>query len=83
MNEQERDDLIKEARVFYMIAPLVGPILDKKRREVISRMRIAHQAGERDHTALVAELSVITALDDEIKRKEQDYNHLLEKQNGK
>ena len=83
MNDQERDDRIKEARIFYTIAPLVGPILDKWKTNVISRMRLAQQAGEREHTALVAELSAYMNIEDEVRRKEQTYNALLEKQNGR
>ena len=76
MTPEERADLAKEARVFFMIAPLVGPFLEKRKIQCISRMRLAHQAGEKDHTALVAELAVITDLEDEIKRKAESYNIL-------
>lgn len=75
--ELEQNALRQEARIFFTIAPLVGPILEKKRKDCIARMRAAHRAGEREHTALVAELSVLCEIDDEIKRKEQTYNSLL------
>ena len=83
MTPQERNEIAQEARVFYAIAPLVGPILAKRRANTIMRMRQAHQAGEKDHTALVAELSVIDEIADEITRKSNEYNSLLEDKNGK
>lgn len=79
MTDQEENDLRQEARVFYSIAPLVLPILERRKTNVLSRMRLAHQAKEKDHTTLVAELSVLTDLEDEIKRKKQEYQVLEDK----
>ena len=81
MTEQERNDMILEARAFYLSAPLVMPILAKRRDNVIAKLRLAHQKGDTNHTALVAELSVLSDIEQEIKQKDQIYR-TLEAQNG-
>ena len=83
MTQQERDSLAQEARVFYMIAPLVVPILEKRKSDCIMRLRSSHQQGNSNHTALVAELSAYANIEDEIKRKSQEYDSILEEKNGK
>jgi hypothetical protein len=78
-SDLERDLMVQEARAFYLSAPLIMPIIEKKSAQTIQRLRLAHSEGKTDHTALVAELYAYESIKSEIEQKDQLYRSLEEK----
>ena len=78
----EREQLLNEARQFYLAAPLLHPLLAKRRELILVRILQQHREGRTDYTSLVAELAVISDLEREIRTKEQTYDALMEATNG-
>ena len=80
MTDQERHDQLSEARLFAISAPVILPIIEKRKHIAIERIQSKFRDGSTDFTTLVAELSSLSDLEREIKQKEQIYNTLQEKQ---
>jgi hypothetical protein len=80
-SDEDRNRLITEARHFYTAAPVLLPLLEKRKRVAFDRLMLAHKEGKTDYIALVAELNVINDLEREILTKEQTYRS-LEEQNA-
>jgi hypothetical protein len=78
LSEHERTELIAEARVFALAAPLMSPIIEKRKREALGRLLQAHKMGKTDTATLVAEICVLTDIETEINQKEQTYRTLEE-----
>lgn len=64
---------LNEARHFYLVAPVVDPILAKKKELVLTGLINRHREGRTDFATLVAELVVISDLEREIRTKGQIY----------
>lgn len=78
MKEEERQELYADARVFALAAPVILPLLEKRKREAFGRLMQAHKAGQTDTATIVAELSAFTDIEQEIKQKESIYRQLEE-----
>lgn len=81
MTDAERDALI-ELRTFAHAAPLVLPLIVKRRRIAFDLLMMDFKQGKTDNIARVAELNVLSDLEREITQKEQEYR-TLEAQHGK
>lgn len=83
MTEEERIEQIAEARQFYMIAPVLLPLLAKRKRHAHERLMSAYREGNHGElTALTSELYAFDQLEREVNHKAQTYTALEEK-NGK
>lgn len=82
MNEFERQKILTEARHFYLAAPVILPLLEKRRKYAYERLLAKHREGSTDYITLVSELAVLNDLEREITSKEQTYR-MLEEQNGR
>lgn len=78
MTDHERTEIIAEARIFALAAPVILPLVEKRKREALGRLMQAHKAGRSDVMTLVAEISVLTDLENEINIKETTYRSLEE-----
>jgi len=81
MNNDERIEMIAEARVFALAAPVILPIIEKRKKEAFGRLMQAHKNGRVDTATIVAELSAFSDIEIEIKQKELMYR-TLEDQHG-
>lgn len=80
MTEQERHDSLSEARLFALAAPVILPLIEKRKRIAIERIQAKFREGSTDFVTLVAELTSLSDLEREIKQKEQLYTTMQEKQ---
>lgn len=81
--DEQTEEQLAEARIFALAAPVILPIIERRKRDALGRLMQAHKSGRTDVSALVAELSAFADIELEIKQKEQVYNYLEEKQNGR
>ena len=81
MTEEERRDMITEARHFSLAAPLIIPLIEKRRSLVLNRLYGQHRDGSTNYVGLVAELSVLRDLEQEIHQKIQIIE-TMERQDG-
>jgi len=65
--------MLNEARRFYLAAPVLLPILEKRRNDVVNRLLAKHRDGDTNYVTLVTELAVITGIEKEISSKEAIY----------
>jgi uncharacterized protein YbcV (DUF1398 family) len=79
MLEHDRIEQLSEARIFALAAPVILPIIMKRKEEALARLMQAHQAGKTDTATIVAELAVLSELEIEIKQKERTYTSFEEK----
>lgn len=82
MNEEERHETLAEARIFALSAPVILPIIEKRKRDALGRLMQAHKSGRIDTASIVAEISAYTDIEVEIKQKELIYRTMEEQQNG-
>lgn len=80
MTDQERQEMIQEARIFALARPIILPLLEKRKKVAFERLMLAHKEGKTENVALVAELSVLSDLEREINQKDAFYNSMTEKQ---
>lgn len=78
MNEHERIEMISEARIFALAAPVILPLIEKRKREALGRLMQAHRSGRSDTATLVAEITVLSEIENEITQKELTYRALEE-----
>lgn len=78
MTENEREEL-QDLRLFAIAAPMLRPLLEKRKRAAFEQMRREFKDGRTDHTARVAELSVLADLETELNLKENHYRSLEER----
>ncbi len=83
MTDDERIELVSEARVFALAAPVILPIIEKKKKDALARLLQAHKMGRGDTATIVAELCAFSDIESDIKQKEIMYRTLEEKQNAK
>ena len=55
----------------------------KRKKDALGRLLQAHKTGRTDTQTLVAEIAVLTDIENEITQKENLYRHLEEKQHGR
>lgn len=79
MNDHEYVEQVSEARIFALAAPVILPLIEKRKRDALARLMQAHRAGRADTSTLVAEITVLAELEMEINQKEQTYRTLEEK----
>ena len=82
MIDEKRDEMIREARVFYQAAPLVIPIIQKRKGYAHDMLMSAFRDGASDLTTKVAELYALDQLEREILQKSKEYQTLEEKSRG-
>lgn len=81
MTPQERENMLTEARTFYLAAPLILPLIERRKKYAMDRLMAKHRDGATDFLTLVSELAVLSDLEREITSKEQTYK-LMEDQSG-
>lgn len=79
MTEDEKINLKTEARLFYLAAPVILPLIERKKKHAYSRLMMKHREGSTEYQNIVAELAVLTDLENEINNKEQTYRAMEEK----
>lgn len=82
MTENERHNLLTEARQYQIAAPILLPILEKRKHIAMTKLMQKYREGATDYLTLVAELSVLTDLARELTSKESTFQ-LLEEPHGK
>jgi hypothetical protein len=78
ITEHDRIESIAEARVFALAAPVILPIIEKRKRDAMGRLMQAHRMGKTDTATVVAELCVLSDIEIEINQKEQSYRTMEE-----
>ncbi len=81
MTEDEIQNMKTEARLFYLAAPVILPLIERKKKNAYSRLMMKHKEGSSEYQNIVAELVVLTDLENEINNKEQTYR-AMEGNNG-
>lgn len=79
MTDQEREHLA-ELKTFTWAAPMILPLIRKRRDIAFQLLMQDFKAGKTDNIARIAELNVLSDLEREINQKELEYQ-TLEKQN--
>jgi hypothetical protein len=74
--KENRDDIIQEAKIFALLAPTFLPLLYRRMKEANGRLRQSFKSGKTDNLTIVAELSVLADLEDEINQKRMLYDTL-------
>lgn len=82
MTEEERQEMLTESRMFSLAAPVILPLLEKRRKVAMDRLMAKHKEGSTDYLTLVSELSVLNDLERDIKTKSQTYS-LMEEKNAR
>lgn len=67
-SEEEKRELQVEARVLLQAYPVLRPLLERRKQATYERLLSSYRSGEVDTNA-IAELSVIEAIQHEIKTK--------------
>jgi len=80
MKNDDRQEEILEAKMFALAAPVILPLIEKRKRYATERLQSKFREGGTDFMTLVAELTTLADLEREIKQKESMYNTLQEKQ---
>lgn len=62
--------------MFSLAAPVVLPLIEKRRKIAFDRLMAKHREGSTDYLTLVSELSVLNDLERDIKSRAEDYNIL-------
>lgn len=75
----QREDAIQEARMFTIIAPHVLPLIETRKKNATGRLLQSFRGGKVDYLTIVAELSVLADLENEIKQKCALYDAIQEK----
>lgn len=83
MTNEERQEMVTEARLFALAAPVVLPLIERRKKHSLDKLLAAHREGRTDTTTLVAELSVLSDLERDIKQKETIYLTLEERQHAR
>lgn len=82
MTDEERADLIQEAKIFHLAAPFVLPLLARRKKVAFERLLGKHRDGSTDFLTLVSELSVLNDLERDILSKSEMYKTLEGAANG-
>lgn len=76
------DDEVQELKIFALIAPTVLPLIEKRKRDAQARLIQSYRGGRTDNLTMVAELSVLSDLENEINQKRLIYDTLAGEPNG-
>jgi hypothetical protein len=76
MTEAEKVQMLTEARQFYIAAPILLPLLEKRKADALNRLIAKHRDGDNKYDTLVSEISVLTNLQHDINSKEAIYRTL-------
>ncbi len=69
--ESENQELMREARLLALAAPVILPLLAKKKKIAMEMLLQKHREGSSNYVAHIATLDVLTELEREIHNKEQ------------
>jgi len=75
------DQEVQESRAFYLAAPVLLPMLERRKRIATEKLLSAFREGRTDLLALTSELNAYVGLEQEIKQLEANYK-TLEEQNA-
>lgn len=81
-SDEARREMLAEARIFALAAPVLIPLLQQRKKVAMDRLIARHKEGMTDYLTLVSEISVLTDLERDITSKTQIYTTLEEKQHG-
>lgn len=73
MTDEERHEALTEARMFALAAPVILPLIEKRKKFAGERLQTKFREGSTDFVALVAELTVLADLEREINQKQNIY----------
>ncbi len=65
--------MLTEARHFYLIGPILMPMLERRRKLTLQKLIMRYREGNTEFLALVSELAAFDAIESEIKQQEQIY----------
>lgn len=80
--EPSREEVIQEAKIFAIIAPTILPLIERRKRDAHGRLVQSYRSGKTDNLTIVAELSVLADLENEINQKRMIYDSLTGEPNG-
>jgi hypothetical protein len=72
MTELERQEL----KTFAWAAPLVLPMIERRKANALARLMVDFKAGKTDNLTIVAELNVLNDLEREIIQKQQEFQQM-------
>lgn len=78
MTDEQRQ-YFSEVKTFAWAAPMILPLIQKRRKIAFDCLMQDFKAGKTDNIARIAELNVLSDLEREINQKEQEYRTLEEK----
>lgn len=76
IEHNNKEEIMQEARIFALVAPTILPLLDKRKKDAQGRLLQNYRSGKTDNITIVAELSVLYDLENEINQKVLIYNTL-------
>ena len=79
MTQEERNEMLRDARLISLAAPVVLPILEKRKRIALQKLISKHREGDTNTLTLISEITVLTDIESEIKQKVQIVETLGEK----
>jgi hypothetical protein len=82
LSEAQREEVLQEARMFTLIAPHILPLLERRKNNATGKILQSFRSGRADYLTLVAELSVLVDLEQEINQKCLLYNTIEESSHG-
>lgn len=71
MSMESREELLQEARIIALAAPVLMPLLEKRKKIAYERLLMEFRQGSTNYSNLVSELSVLSMLILEVEQKEQ------------
>lgn len=83
MTDEERREMIQEARMLSIAAPVILPMIRERKRVSLETLLMKFRSGEKDLLTQVADLSSLDSLERDIIAKDQTFKQLQEKQNGR
>ena len=79
LSDSERNAMLSEARLWATFAPHILPLIERRKKSAFERLMAKYASGTHDYVTLIAELRVLTDLENEIKGKENSIKMLEEK----
>jgi hypothetical protein len=68
---EHREEMIREARIIALAAPVLMPLLEKRKKVAYERLLMEFRSGSSNYHHLVSELSVLSMLIRDVEEKEQ------------
>lgn len=82
IQNETKDEMIQEAKIFAIIAPTILPLIERRRRDAHGRLIQLYRSGNPNNLTIVAELSVLADLESEIRQKTITYDTLTGEPNA-